>query len=138
MEKIPHTSYVSKLLHLTFGEFEYVSIDLCSKNLTQLLFWPFYDHSWSFFHKVHSYLSQNWGQTDSHFEVLTKFESELDQELRHKSQILLTTVFFNFGRKKTKNFRSKNGHFFNICGHFLATTRISFTKLRFRRSFWGA
>ena len=60
-------------------------IVLCAKNLTQLWFWPFYDHLWSFFHKLHFYPSQNWG-SDGHFEVLNKSESWLDQKLWHKSQ----------------------------------------------------
>ena len=32
--------------------------------------------------------------------------------------MLLTTVIFNFGRKKTENLSFKNGHFLTICGHF--------------------
>jgi hypothetical protein len=47
----------------------------------------------------------------------------------------LTSLFFNFGGKKIKNICFENGHFSTICGHFLATTYISFTKLRFRQSF---
>ena len=34
-------------------------------------------------------------------------KSQLDQNLWHKSQIVLTRVFFNFGRKKFKFFFSK-------------------------------
>ena len=32
--------------------------------------------------------------------------------------MLLTNMFFNFGRKKTENLSFKNGHFLTICGHF--------------------
>ena len=39
------------------------------------------------------------------------------QSLWHKSQILLTSVFFNFGRKKIENLSFKNGHFTTISGH---------------------
>ena len=49
---------------------------------------------------LHVYLSQNWG-ADGHFEGLNVSKSQLDQKLQHKSQMLLTTVFFNFGRKKS-------------------------------------
>ena len=34
--------------------------------------------------------------------------------------MLLTTVFFNFGRKKKLNSSFKNGHFSTISGHFFA------------------
>ena len=46
--------------------------------------------------------------------------------------------FLYLEEKKNENLRFKNGHFLTICGHFLAITWISFTKLKFRRSFWGA
>ena len=80
-------------------------------------FWvcPFYNHFWSLFCKLHIYLSQNWG-ADGHFEELNVSKSQLDQELHHKSKMLLTTVFFNF----SWNFFFKNGHFSTIYGHFYA------------------
>ena len=84
-------------------------------------FWVrlFYNHFWWFFGQLHIYLSQNWG-ADGHFEGLNVSKSQLDQKLQHKSQMLLTTVFFNFGRKKKLNSSFKNGHFSTISGHFFA------------------
>ena len=38
----------------------------------------------------------------------------------------------------SQNFWMLNGRFKTTSGHFLPTTWISFTKLRFRQSFWGA
>ena len=35
-----------------------------------------------------------------HFEMHNMSKSQLDQKLQHKSPMVLTTVFFNFGRKK--------------------------------------
>ena len=32
--------------------------------------------------------------------------------------MFLTSLFFNFGRKKIKDKCFKNGHFLTICGHF--------------------
>ena len=52
----------------------------------------------------------------------------MDQKLRHRSQFVLTTVFFNFGRKKIENLRFKNGHFSTICGHFLGNYIVIFHK----------
>ena len=49
---------------------------------------------------------------------MSKFQ--LDQKLQHKLQMLLTSVFFNFGRKKNENLSFKNGHFSTISGHFFA------------------
>ena len=43
------------------------------------IFWPF----WSFFHQLHWNLSQNWGP-NGHFEVLSMFWLQLDQDLTHK------------------------------------------------------
>ena len=83
--------------------------------------WPFYNHFWPFFCQLHKYLSQNLG-ADSHFEGLNVSKSQLNQNLRHKLQMVLTSLFFNFGRKKFKDKCFKNGHFLTICGHFLATT----------------
>ena len=37
------------------------------------------------------------------FKGLNVSKSQLDKTLQHKSQMLLTTVIFNFGRKKVKN-----------------------------------
>ena len=56
-------------------------------------------------------------------------KSQLDQKLQHKSQMLLTTVFFNFGRKKKVNSSFKNGHFSTISGQFFCqlNTYASFT-----------
>ena len=48
---------------------------------------------------------------DGHCEGLDVSKSQLDQKLQHKSQMLLTTVFFNFGRKNPQNLGFKNGHF---------------------------
>ena len=36
--------------------------------------WPFYDHIWPLFWKLHDYLWQNW-DSDGHFEVLNKSKS---------------------------------------------------------------
>ena len=47
------------------------------------------------------YLSQNWG-ADGHFEGLNVSKSQLDQKLQHKSQMILTTVFFNLEEKINK------------------------------------
>ena len=63
------------------------------------------------------YLSKNL-DSDSHFEGLNICKSQLDQFLWHKSQFVLTSMFFNFGRKKTEKLSFKNGHFLTICGHF--------------------
>ena len=41
----------------------------------------------------------------------------MDQRLQHKSQLVLTTVTFNFGRKKDYNLSFRNGNFLTICGH---------------------
>ena len=49
--------------------------------------------------KTHKHLSQNVG-ADGHFEGLNVSKSQLDKKLQHISQMLLTTMFFNFGRKK--------------------------------------
>ena len=46
------------------------------------------------------YLSQNWGAVGL-FEGLNVSKSQLDQTIQHKLQMLLTTVFYNFGRKKS-------------------------------------
>ena len=45
-------------------------------------------------------------------------KSQLDQNLWHKSQMFLASMFFNFGRQKDENLSFKNGHFSTICGHF--------------------
>ena len=37
------------------------------------------------------------------------------------TQFFLTSVFFNFGRKKNENLSFKNGHYSTICGHFFGT-----------------
>ena len=86
-------------------------------------FWslPFHDHFWPFFHQLHLYLSQNWG-SDDHLEMPNVSKSLLDQNLPHKLQFVLTTLFFNFWRKKTENLSFKNGHFLTICGHFFLAT----------------
>ena len=47
--------------------------------------WPFYDHIWPLFWKLHDYLWQNW-DSDGHLEVLNKSKSELVQKLWHKTQ----------------------------------------------------
>ena len=52
------------------------------------------------FCQLHKHLSQNL-DADGHFEGLNVSESQLDQKLQHISQMLMTTVFFNFGRKKS-------------------------------------
>ena len=44
-------------------------------------------------------------------------KSQLNQNLWHKLQMLLTSLFFNFGRKKIKNLFFKSDHFLTICGH---------------------
>ena len=64
--------------------------------------WPFYDHFWSFFGKLHEYLSQNL-VTGGHFEVLNLSKSQLDQKLQQKTEVLLFPFFFNFGRKNPEN-----------------------------------
>ena len=55
-----------------------------------------------------------------HFEGLNVSKSQSDQKLQHKSQMLMTTVFFNFGRKKKLNSSFKNGNFSTISGQFFA------------------
>ena len=62
----------------------------------------------------------NWG-ADGHFEMHIMSKSQLDQKLQHKSQLFLTTVFFNFGRKKMQIYVFLNGHFLTISGHFFAS-----------------
>ena len=57
--------------------------------------WPFYNHFWPFFCQLHKYLSQNLG-ADSHFEGLNVSKSQWDQNLWHKTQFFLTSVFSNF------------------------------------------
>ena len=81
--------------------------------------WTFYDCFWSFYCQLHKYLSQNWG-FEGHFGTHKVSKCKLDQKLRHKSQMFLTTEFFNFGRKKPENLSSKNGHFFTISDHCFA------------------
>ena len=68
------------------------------KKETTFEFGHFYDHFGSICCQLQIYLSQNWG-ADSHFEMHNMFKSQLDQKLQHKSQMFLTTVFFNFGKK---------------------------------------
>ena len=79
--------------------------------------WPFYDYFCSFFCQLHKYILQNLG-SDGHFEEVNVSKSQLNQNLWHKLQMFLTSLFFNFGRKKTENLSFKNGHFLTICGHF--------------------
>ena len=64
--------------------------------------WPFYDHLWSLFCQLHRYISQNL-DTDSHFEVLNKSKSQLDQKLQRKTLIFFISLFINFGRKNLEN-----------------------------------
>jgi hypothetical protein len=52
------------------------------------------------------YLSQNL-TSDGHFEGFNLSKSQLDQNLWHKIQSPLTSVFFKFGRKKMKIYVSK-------------------------------
>ena len=66
---------------------------------------------------LHKYLSQNLG-ADGHYKRLNVSKSQLDQNLWHKSQIVLTSVFFNYGRKKVENLSFKNGHFKSISDNF--------------------
>ena len=47
--------------------------------------WQFFNIFWSFFCKLHKYLSQNWGSV-GHFDVLNKSESQLVQKLWHPIQ----------------------------------------------------
>ena len=42
--------------------------------------------------------------------------------------MLLTTVIFNFGRKKNENLSFKKGHFSTICGHFFGNYISIFQK----------
>ena len=65
--------------------------------------WPFYDHFWSFFGKLHEYLSQNL-VTGGHFEVLKLSKSQLDQKLQQKTEVLLFPFFFQFWKKKSWKF----------------------------------
>ena len=53
---------------------------------------------------------------------------QLDQKVRHKSQVFLTTEFFNFGRKKPGNLCFKNGHFSTFSGYFFANYMNIFHK----------
>ena len=46
--------------------------------------------------------------------------------------MLLTTVIFNFGRKKTENLSFKNGHFSTICGHFFGNYIDIFHKTEYQ------
>jgi hypothetical protein len=64
-------------------------------------------------------------------EILTVNVSkfQLNQKLNHKLQMLLTSVFFNFGRKKNENLSFKNGHFSTISGHFFANYISIFHKI---------
>ena len=62
------------------------------------------------------------GFTAVHFTIFHKLEVPTVIlrcliSLNLKLQKTLTTVFFNFGRKKTENLSFKNGHFVTICGH---------------------
>ena len=63
------------------------------------------------FCQLHKHISQNLG-SDCHFEGLNVSKSQLDQKLQHISQMLLTTVFFNFGREKVK-FKFQKWPFFH-------------------------
>ena len=89
--------------------------------------WPFYNHFWPFFCQLHKYLSQNLG-SDGHFEEVNMSKSQLNQNLWHKLQEFLTSLFFNFGRKKIKEKCFKNGHFLTICGHFFSNYMDIFHK----------
>ena len=75
--------------------------------------WPFYNHFWSIYCQVHWYISQNCGS-----EGLNNPESQFDQKLWLKLKLFLTTVFFNFWRKRTENVSFKDGTFSTICGWF--------------------
>ena len=55
----------------------------------------------AFFCQLLKYILQNLG-ADGHFEGLNMSEFQLDQNLWHQWQIVLTSVCFNFGRKKIK------------------------------------
>ena len=52
-------------------------------------------------YNLHLYFSQNLG-ADGHFEWLKMSKFQLDQNLLHQSQIVLTSVCLNFGRKELK------------------------------------
>ena len=54
------------------------------------------------FSQMHKYISQNLG-ADGHFEVLNISKSQLNQNLQHKTQILIFQFLFNFGRKNLEN-----------------------------------
>ena len=56
---------------------------------------------------------------DGYFEMPNKSE---------KSQFVLKTVFFNFGRKKTENLSFKNGHFLTTYGDFFGNNIDVFHK----------
>ena len=51
--------------------------------------------------QLHKYISQNLG-SDGHLEGLNMLKSQLNQNLWHKLQMFLTSLFFNFGRKKNQ------------------------------------
>ena len=80
-----------------------------------------------FFCQLHRYLSQNVG-ADSHFEVLNKSKSQLDQKLQDKTQHFLSPLFFNFGRKNLENLWLLNDPFLTLFGHFFANYMKIFHK----------
>ena len=88
---------------------------------------------------LHKHTSQNLG-SEGHFEEVNVSKSQLIQNLWHKFiyKCSWQVCFSILEEKKIKDKCFKNGHFLTICGHFLATLLISLTKLRFKRSFWGA
>ena len=56
------------------------------------------------------------------------YKPQLDQKVIHKSQVFLTTEFFNFGRKKPGNLCFRNGHFSTFSGYFFANYMNIFHK----------
>ena len=94
------------------------ALDSDSKWKGQFLRLVNFNHFWPFFCQLHKYVSQNLG-ADIHFEGLNISKFQLDQNLWHQSQIVLTsTNVFQFWKKKIENLSYKNGYFITISGHF--------------------
>ena len=66
--------------------------------------WPFYDPFWPFFCQLHQIFQKNWN-SNGHFEVLSRSESQLDQRLWHN----ISSKYF-FSCLKMHHFRASLTH----------------------------
>ena len=132
--KWPNTKAVSFLSHQSLSAYPglYTSYTPIQYKRYYLWVWPFYDYFWSFFGKLHEYLSQNL-VTGGHFEVLKLSKSQLDQKLQQKTEVLLFPFFFNFGRKNPENLWLLKWPFLTIFGHFFANYMKIFHKFEVQK-----